>query len=159
VARAAGEDATLLAVEADVGNAGAHAADFEFRRMSSNPLDPANRFIDIQAGSGGTAAQDWASMLLRMYLRFCERKGCRTQVLEESTGEVAGIKSTSVKVEGEYAFGYLRTEVAVHRLVRKSPVDSSACRHTSFESVFVHPELDDSIEADINPADLRIDKE
>jgi peptide chain release factor 2 len=139
LARAEGKDVTLLAEEADVGNVGAHVADFEFRRMFSSPLDPANRFIDIQAGSGGSAAQDWASMLLRMYLRFCERKGYRTEVLEESPGEVAGIKSASVEVEGEYAFGYLLTEVGVHRLVRKSPVDSNACRHTSFASVFVYP--------------------
>ena len=114
-------------------------ADLEFRRMFNNPLDPANCFIDIQAGSGGTEAQDWASMLLRMYLRYCERKGYRTEVLEESDGEVAGIKSASIKVEGDYAYGYLRTEIGVHRLVRKSPFDSNARRHTSFASVFVYP--------------------
>ena len=125
--------------------------------MFSNPLDPNNCFIDIQAGSGGTEAQDWASMLLRMYLRYCERKGYRTEVLEESPGEVAGIKSASIKVDGDYAYGYLRTETGVHRLVRKSPFDSNARRHTSFASVFVYPEVDDSIEVDINPADLRID--
>ena len=120
-------------------------------------MDPANCFIDIQAGSGGTEAQDWAAMLLRMYLRYCERKGYRTEVLEESPGEVAGIKSASFKVDGDYAYGYLRTEVGVHRLVRKSPFDSNARRHTSFASVFVYPEVDDSIEVEINPADLRID--
>ena len=125
--------------------------------MFTNPMDPANCFIDIQAGSGGTEAQDWASMLLRMYLRYCERKGYRTEVLEESAGEVAGIKSASIKVEGDYAYGYLRTEIGVHRLVRKSPFDSNARRHTSFASVFVYPEVDDSIEVEINPADLRID--
>ena len=125
--------------------------------MFNNPLDPANCFIDIQAGSGGTEAQDWASMLMRMYLRYCERRGYRTEVLEESDGEVAGIKSASIKVEGDYAYGYLRTEVGVHRLVRKSPFDSNARRHTSFASVFVYPEVDDSIEVEINPADLRID--
>jgi peptide chain release factor 2 len=125
--------------------------------MFSDPMDPSNCFIDIQAGSGGTEAQDWASMLLRMYLRYCERKGYKTDVLEESSGEVAGIKSASVKVEGAYAYGYLRSEVGVHRLVRKSPYDSAARRHTSFASVFVYPEVDDSIVIDINPADLRID--
>ena len=125
--------------------------------MFNNPLDPDNCFIDIQAGTGGTEAQDWASMLLRMYLRYCERKGFKVEVLEESPGEVAGIKSASIKVDGDYAYGFLRTETGVHRLVRKSPFDSNARRHTSFASVFVYPEVDDSIEVDINPADLRID--
>jgi peptide chain release factor 2 len=157
LARAEGDDATLRAVQDDVAKLAKTVTDFEFRRMFSNPMDPANCFIDIQAGSGGTEAQDWASMLLRMYLRYCERKGYRTEVLEESAGEVAGIKSASVKVEGDYAYGYLRTEIGVHRLVRKSPFDSNARRHTSFASVFVYPEVDDSIEVDINPADLRID--
>jgi peptide chain release factor 2 len=157
LARAEADDATLLAVRDDIAGLERKVADLEFRRMFSNPMDPANCFIDIQAGSGGTEAQDWASMLLRMYLRYCERRGYRTEVLEESPGEVAGIKSASVKVEGDYAFGYLRTEVGVHRLVRKSPFDSNARRHTSFASVFVYPEVDDSIEVDINSADLRID--
>jgi peptide chain release factor 2 len=157
LARGEGDDATLVAIRDDVAGLEHKVAGLEFRRMFSNPMDPANCFIDIQAGSGGTEAQDWASMLLRMYLRYCERKGYRTEVLEESPGEVAGIKSASVKVEGDYAFGYLRTEVGVHRLVRKSPFDSNARRHTSFASVFVYPEVDDSIEVDINPADLRID--
>jgi peptide chain release factor 2 len=157
LARAEGDDATLSAVRDDVEKLAKTVADFEFRRMFNNPMDPANCFIDIQAGSGGTEAQDWASMLLRMYLRYSERKGYRTEVLEESAGEVAGIKSASVKVEGDYAYGYLRTEIGVHRLVRKSPFDSNARRHTSFASVFVYPEVDDSIEVDINPADLRID--
>jgi len=157
LARGEGDDATLLAVKDDLARLEQSVADLEFRRMFDNPLDPANCFIDIQAGSGGTEAQDWASMLLRMYLRYCERRGYRTEVLEESSGEVAGIKSASVKVEGDYAYGYLRTEVGVHRLVRKSPFDSNARRHTSFASVFVYPEVDDSIEVDINPADLRID--
>ena len=157
LARAEGDDATLHAVQDDVAKLAKTVADFEFRRMFNNPMDPANCFIDIQAGSGGTEAQDWASMLLRMYLRYCERKGYRTEVLEESAGEVAGIKSASVKVEGDYAYGYLRTEIGVHRLVRKSPFDSNARRHTSFASVFVYPEVDDSIQVDINPADLRID--
>jgi peptide chain release factor 2 len=157
LARSDADDATLEAVAADVAAIEKRAADLEFRRMFSDPMDPANCFIDIQAGSGGTEAQDWAAMLLRMYLRYCERKGYRTELLEETPGEVAGIKSASVKVEGDYAYGYLRSEVGVHRLVRKSPFDSNARRHTSFASVFVYPEVDDSIEVDINPADLRID--
>ena len=157
LARGEADDATLVAVKDDVARLEKTIADLEFRRMFNNPLDPANCFIDIQAGSGGTEAQDWASMLLRMYLRYCERKGYRTEVLEESAGEVAGIKSASMKVEGDYAYGFLRTEVGVHRLVRKSPFDANARRHTSFASVFVYPEVDDSIEVDINPAELRID--
>jgi len=125
--------------------------------MFHDPMDPNPCFIDIQAGSGGTEAQDWASMLLRMYVRYCERKGYQVEVLEESAGEVAGIKSATIKVTGDYAYGYLRTETGVHRLVRKSPFDSNARRHTSFASVFVYPEVDDTIDVDINPADLRID--
>jgi peptide chain release factor 2 len=157
LARAEGDDATMRAVDADVARLGGIVGGLEFRRMFNNPLDPANCFVDIQAGSGGTEAQDWASMLLRMYVRYCERRGYRVEVLEESAGDVAGIKSASIKVEGDYAYGYLRTEVGVHRLVRKSPFDSNARRHTSFASVFVYPEVDDSIEVEINPADLRID--
>ena len=157
LARDEGDDAALLAIEADVAKLERTVADLEFRRMFHNPLDPGNAFVDIQAGSGGTEAQDWASMLLRMYTRYCERKGYAVEVLEESPGEVAGIKSASIKVDGDYAYGYLRTEVGVHRLVRKSPFDSNARRHTSFASVFVYPEVDDSIEIEINPADLRID--
>ncbi len=157
LARSEADDATVRAVQSDAAKIGKVVADLEFRRMFSHPLDPANCFIDIQAGSGGTEAQDWASMLLRMYLRYCERKGYRTDVLEESDGEVAGIKSASIKVEGDYAYGFLRTETGVHRLVRKSPFDSNARRHTSFASVFVYPEVDDSIVVEINPADLRID--
>jgi peptide chain release factor 2 len=157
LARAENDDATLKAIAADVAAVEKGVADLEFRRMFHNPLDPASCFIDIQAGSGGTEAQDWAAMLERMYLRYCERKGYRTEVLEESPGEVAGIKSASIKVNGDYAYGYLRTEVGVHRLVRKSPFDSNARRHTSFASVFVYPEVDDSITVEINPADLRID--
>ena len=125
--------------------------------MFSNPMDPNNCFLDIQAGSGGTEAQDWAQMLSRMYLRYCERKGFTVEVLEESPGEVAGIKSASLKVSGEYAYGTLRTENGVHRLVRKSPFDANARRHTSFASVFAYPEVDETIEVEINPADLRID--
>ncbi len=157
LAREESDDDTLLAVEADVEKLERSVGDLEFRRMFHHPLDPGNAFVDIQAGSGGTEAQDWASMLLRMYLRYCERKGYLVDVLEESPGEVAGIKSASIKVDGAYAYGYLRTETGVHRLVRKSPFDSNARRHTSFASVFVYPEVDESIEVDINPADLRID--
>ena len=157
LARAENDDATLFAVESDVAKLGDKVAALEFRRMFANPMDPGNAFVDIQAGSGGTEAQDWAAMLMRMYLRYAERKGYRVEVLEESPGEVAGIKSASIKVDGDYAYGYLRTETGVHRLVRKSPFDSNARRHTSFASVFVYPEVDDSIEVDINPADLRID--
>ena len=157
LARAENDDATLNAVATDVDAVENRVAEMEFQRMFSNPMDPASCFIDIQAGSGGTEAQDWAAMLERMYLRYCERKGFRTELLEESPGEVAGIKSASIKVDGDYAYGFLRTEVGVHRLVRKSPFDSNARRHTSFASVFVYPEVDDSIEIEINPADLRID--
>ncbi|HEU0230945.1 MAG TPA: peptide chain release factor 2 [Burkholderiaceae bacterium] len=151
------DDATLHAIEADCDAMGERIEALEFRRMFSNPADPLNCFLDIQAGAGGTEAQDWASMLLRQYLHYCERKGFKAEVLEESEGEVAGIKSATIKVEGDYAFGHLRTESGVHRLVRKSPFDSANGRHTSFASVFVYPEVDDSIEIDINPADLRID--
>lgn len=151
------DDATLISVESDVQKLAAIVEDMEFRRMFSNPMDPNNCFIDIQAGSGGTEAQDWASMLERMYMRYCERKGFKVEVLERSDGEVAGIKSASLKITGDYAYGFLRTEVGVHRLVRKSPFDSGNRRHTSFASVFVYPEVDDSIEVDINPADLRVD--
>jgi len=157
LARTESDDDTLVAVDADVARLRGIVEDLEFRRMFASPVDPNNAFVDIQAGSGGTEAQDWASMLLRMYLRYCERKGYKAEVLEESPGEVAGIKSASIKVDGEYAYGYLKTETGVHRLVRKSPFDSNARRHTSFASVFVYPEVDDSIEVDINPAELRID--
>lgn len=129
----------------------------EFRRMFSGELDANNAYLDIQAGSGGTEAQDWANMLLRMYLRWGERRGFKTELIEVQAGEVAGIKSATVQFEGEYAYGWLRTETGVHRLVRKSPFDSGNRRHTSFSSVFVSPEVDDSIEVDINPADLRVD--
>ena len=157
LARAETDDATLTAVAADVADLDRAVGDLEFRRMFHNPMDPNSCFIDIQAGSGGTEAQDWAAMLLRMYLRYCERKGYRTEILEESDGEVAGIKSASVKITGDYAYGHLRTETGVHRLVRKSPFDSNARRHTSFASVFVYPEVDETIEVELNPADLRID--
>jgi peptide chain release factor 2 len=149
--------ATMTALEADVATLEDEVSQMEFRRMFNNPLDPQPCFIDIQAGAGGTEACDWASMLLRQYVRYCERKGFKVEILEESPGDVAGIKSASIKVDGEYAYGLLRTETGVHRLVRKSPFDSSGGRHTSFASIFVYPEVDDSIEIDINPADLRID--
>ncbi len=157
MARGEDDEETLLAIEADAQTLEQEVATLEFRRMFSHPMDPNNCFVDIQAGSGGTEAQDWGSMLLRMYLRYCERKGFTIEVLEESEGDVAGIKSASLKISGDYAYGTLRTESGVHRLVRKSPFDSNARRHTSFASVFVYPEVDDSIEVDINPADLRID--
>ncbi len=157
LARDDNDDDTLIAVEVDLTGSTRLVEDMEFQRMFSDPLDANNCFIDVQAGSGGTEAQDWARMLLRMYLRYCERKGFHVDVLEESDGEVAGIKSATIKVTGTYAYGQLRTEVGVHRLVRKSPFDSNARRHTSFASVFVYPEVDDGIDIDINPADLRID--
>jgi len=157
MARGENDDDTLLAVEADAAGIEERVAGLEFRRMFSNPADPNNCFLDIQAGAGGTEAQDWASMLLRMYLKYCERKGFQIEVLEESDGEVAGIKTATLKLSGEYAYGHLRTETGIHRLVRKSPYDSNARRHTSFASVFVYPEVDESIEVEINPADLRID--
>ena len=157
IARTEDDEDTLLSVESDLAGTERRVGELEFRRMFSNPVDPNNCFLDIQAGAGGTEAQDWASMLLRMYLRYCERKGFGVEVLEESEGEVAGIKTASLKITGDYAYGYLRTESGIHRLVRKSPFDSNARRHTSFASVFAYPEVDDSIEVDINPADLRID--
>ncbi len=157
MSREEGDDATLLSVEADVKGIEKQVARLEFQRMFNNPLDPANCFVDIQAGSGGTEAQDWASMLERMYLRFCEKRGYGIEILEQSDGEVAGIKGATLKITGDYAYGTLRTESGIHRLVRKSPFDSNARRHTSFASVFIYPEVDDSIEVEINPADLRID--
>jgi peptide chain release factor 2 len=157
MAREENDDDTLAAVQADIESIENDVSTLEFRRMFNNPADPSNCFLDIQAGAGGTEACDWASMLLRQYLKYAERKGFKAELLEESEGDVAGIKSASIKIEGDYAYGYLRTETGVHRLVRKSPFDSSGGRHTSFASVFVYPEVDDSIEIDINPADLRID--
>ena len=155
--RAEEDDDTVLAVRDDLAGVETRLEMLEFRRMFSNPMDPNSCFVDIQSGAGGTEAQDWASMLERMYLRYCERKNFKVEVIEESEGEVAGIKSATLKVEGEYAYGFLRTETGVHRLVRNSPFDSNNRRQTSFASVFVYPEVDDSIEIDINPADLRID--
>ena len=147
----------LLAIEHDLDGMTAKIDELEFRRMFSNPADPLNCFMDIQAGAGGTEAQDWASMLLRQYVRYCEHKGFKVEILEQSDGDVAGVKSATIKIEGDHAYGLLRTETGVHRLVRKSPFDSSNGRHTSFSSVFVYPEIDDSFEIDINPADLRVD--
>tara|TARA_Y100001936_G_scaffold94253_2_gene92792 strand:+ start:23777 stop:24592 length:816 start_codon:yes stop_codon:yes gene_type:complete len=147
----------LKGIYNDAQNLEKNVANIEFRRMFSNSMDPNNCFLEIQSGSGGTEAQDWASMLQRMYLRYCEQHNYKVEVLEESSGEVAGIKSASLKISGEYAYGYLRTESGVHRLVRKSPFDSGNRRHTSFASVFIYPEVDDTIEIEINPADLRID--
>jgi peptide chain release factor 2 len=155
--RAEGDDATLATIGADVAALERQIGDLEFQRMFNNPLDPNNCFLDVQAGSGGTEAQDWAAMLERMYLRYAERKDFKAELLEESAGEVAGIKSATIKITGSYAFGMLRTETGVHRLVRKSPFDSNARRHTSFASVFVYPEVDDTVDIEINPADLRID--
>jgi peptide chain release factor 2 len=151
------DEATLVSIDGDALGLEKTVADMEFRRMFSNPMDPANCFLDIQAGSGGTEAQDWAQMLERMYTRYCERKGYKVELLEESPGEVAGIKSAALKVNGDYAYGHLRTETGIHRLVRKSPFDANSRRHTSFASVFVYPEVDETIEVTINPADLRID--
>ncbi|MGQ0749279.1 MAG: peptide chain release factor 2 [Betaproteobacteria bacterium] len=157
MARTENDEHVLSGLARDADALEVTVAELEFRRMFSNPLDPNNCFIDIQAGSGGTEAQDWAAMLERMYLRYCERKGFGVEVLEESPGEVAGIKSATLKVNGDYAYGHLRTETGVHRLVRKSPFDANNRRHTSFASVFVYPEADETIEVEINPADLRID--
>jgi peptide chain release factor 2 len=148
---------TANAVEQDLAGLEAALDKLEFRRMFSGETDANNAYLDIQAGSGGTEAQDWAEMLLRMYLRWGEDKGFKTTLVEASAGEVAGLKSATIQFEGEYAFGWLRTETGVHRLVRKSPFDSGGRRHTSFASVFVSPEIDDNIEIDINPADLRVD--
>lgn len=152
-----GDESAVDLVETDLGEFEKQVGELEFRRMFAGEADPCNAFVDIQAGSGGTEAQDWAEMLLRMYLRWGEHRGFKTELIEVSAGEVAGIKSATIRYEGEYAFGWLRTETGVHRLVRKSPFDSGNRRHTSFAAVFVSPEIDDSIEVEINPADLRID--
>ena len=157
LAAAENDEETFASLEADVQRLARQVETLEFRRMFSGEHDAANAYLDIQAGSGGTEAQDWAEMLLRMYLRWGEAKGFRTELIECSAGEVAGIKSATIHFQGEYAFGWLRTETGVHRLVRKSPFDSGNRRHTSFASVFVSPEIDDAIEIEINPADLRVD--
>ena len=157
MSKADGDLEGLQAIEADARKLEETVAQLEFRRMFDNPADPLNCFVDIQAGAGGTEACDWASMLLRQYLKYAERKGFKTTMEDESAGDIAGIKSATIKVEGDYAFGLLRTETGVHRLVRKSPFDSAGGRHTSFASIFVYPEVDDSIEIDINPSDVRTD--
>jgi len=151
------DTATLEEIGRETSTLQKDIAALEFRRMFSNPLDANSCFIDIQAGSGGTEAQDWAQMLERMYLKYCDHKNFKVEIFEETDGEVAGIKSATLKVTGDHTYGHLRTETGVHRLVRKSPFDSNARRHTSFASVFVYPEVDDSIEVEVNPADLRID--
>ncbi len=157
MAKADNDVSSMQALEADTAHVAGQIEGMEFRRMFSGEMDANNCFLDLNSGSGGTEAQDWASMLLRMYVRYCERKGFTVDVMEESSGEVAGLKSASIKISGDYAYGFLRTELGVHRLVRKSPFDSNARRHTSFASVFVYPEVDDSIQIEINPADLRTD--
>ncbi|KAF1722706.1 peptide chain release factor 2 [Pseudoxanthomonas wuyuanensis] len=157
LAESENDEDTALAVVADVDRYAAHVEKLEFQRMFSGQMDSANAFVDIQAGAGGTEAQDWAEMLLRMYLRWCESRGWKTELMEVSGGDVAGIKSATLRVEGDFAYGWLKTETGVHRLVRKSPFDSDNRRHTSFTSVFVSPEVDDNIDIDINPADLKTD--
>ncbi|WP_115560517.1 peptide chain release factor 2 [Xanthomonas arboricola] len=151
------DEDTAVAVIADLDKYQIHVEKLEFQRMFSGEMDGSNAFVDIQAGAGGTEAQDWAEILLRMYLRWAESRGWKTELMEVSGGEVAGIKSATIRIEGEYAYGWLKTEIGVHRLGRKSPFDSDNRRHTSFTSVFVSPEVDDNIEIDINPADLRTD--
>ena len=157
MAKADSDEASLITIETETAKLSAIIEGLEFRRMFNNPADPLPCFLDIQAGAGGTEACDWASMLLRQYLKYAERKGFTTTIEDETAGDTAGIKGATIKIEGEYAFGLLRTETGVHRLVRKSPFDSSGGRHTSFASVFVYPEIDDSIEIDINPSDVRVD--
>lgn len=157
MAREENDEDTILLVESDLLKSKEELDKLEFRRMFSHPMDPNSCFIDIQSGSGGTEAQDWADMLFRMYLRYADKKGFTTEILEEQSGEVAGIKNATIKLTGEYAFGYLRTETGVHRLVRNSPFDSNNKRHTSFASIFVYPEVDDNIQIEINPADVRTD--
>ena len=157
LAREEEDKETLKTIQLDTEKISKLVEDVEFKRMFSNPMDPNNCFIDFQSGSGGTEAQDWANMLLRMYIRYAEQKSFKVEVLELSDGEVAGIKGASIKISGDFAYGYFRTESGIHRLVRKSPFDSGSRRHTSFAGVNVYPEIDDSIEIDVNPADLRID--
>jgi len=152
-----GDEEVLESITQDIDSFEKRLAELEFRRMFSGEMDANNTFLNIQSGSGGTEAQDWADMLLRMYLRWGEQHGFKTELIEVSPGDVAGIKSATIKYEGDYAFGWLRTETGVHRLVRKSPFDSGNRRHTSFASVFVSPEIDDNIDIEINPADLRVD--
>ena len=148
---------TLEAIEKDISHAKKQIENMEFARMFSNPLDQNNCYFDITSGAGGTEAQDWAAMILRQYLRYCDRKEFKAEILEISDGEVAGIKTATVKVEGDYAYGLLRTEAGIHRLVRKSPFDANQGRHTSFASLYVYPEIDEAIDLDINPSDVRVD--
>lgn len=157
IASSENDEKSINSIAADIQQIETKIARMEFARMFSGPIDKNNAYLDIQAGSGGTEAQDWAEILLRMYLRWGDQHGFQVQLLEVSAGEVAGIKSATVKYTGEYAYGWLRTETGVHRLVRKSPFDANHKRHTSFASVFVYPEVDENIEIEINPADLRID--
>ena len=157
MSRAENDEDGLITLEEETKGLQADIERLEFRRMFNNPADPNHAFLDLQAGAGGTEACDWTSMLLRQYIKYAERKGFKATVEDETPGDVAGIKGATIKIEGEYAFGLLRTETGVHRLVRKSPFDSAGGRHTSFASVFVYPEIDDSVEIDINPADVRTD--
>jgi peptide chain release factor 2 len=157
LAEAESDDGAALAVQQDMGRLESEIARLEFQRMFPGEMDPHNCFLDIQAGAGGTEAQDWAQMLMRMYLRWADKHGFKVEVTDVGDGEVAGIKSCSMRIEGEFAYGWLRTETGVHRLVRKSPFDSNARRHTSFASVFVSPEVDDDISIEVNPADLEMD--
>ena len=157
LAQEEGDEEVIESIKQDIDSFEKRLAELEFRRMFSGEMDANNTFLDIQSGSGGTEAQDWAEMLLRMYLRWGEQHGFKTELIEVSPGDVAGIKSATIKYAGDYAFGWLRTETGVHRLVRKSPFDSGPRRHTSFASVFVSPEIDDNIDIEINPADLRVD--
>jgi peptide chain release factor 2 len=157
LAASEGDPETVDAVGADLESMEERVETLEFQRMFAGDMDPSPCFLDIQAGSGGTEAQDWAEMLLRMYVRWAERRGWKTDLVEVSSGDVAGIKSATIHIDGDYAYGWCRTETGVHRLVRKSPFDSGNRRHTSFAAVFVSPEVDDDIEVELNPADLRID--
>ena len=152
-----GDEDSFAAIEEDVAELEKQMAELEFKRMFNQPADVNNCFIDITAGAGGTEAEDWAGMLLRMYVRYGERKGFKVEIMEQDDGEIAGINRATIRLEGEYAYGLLRTETGVHRLVRHSPFDSNNKRHTSFASVFVYPEVDDSFEVEINPADVRTD--
>jgi len=157
LARDENDESMIAVIAADLKTVEGEVGELEFRRMFSGEMDANNAFVEIQSGTGGTEAQDWASMLLRMYLRWAERRGFTTELIEQSDGEVAGIKGATIRIEGPYAFGWMRTETGVHRLVRKSPFDSGNRRHTSFASVFVSPEVDEDFDIEINPADLKVD--
>jgi peptide chain release factor 2 len=157
LARDDNDESMIAVIAADLKTVEGEIGELEFRRMFSGEMDANNAFLEVQSGTGGTEAQDWASMLLRMYLRWAERRGFKTELIEQSDGEVAGIKGATIRIEGPYAFGWMRTETGVHRLVRKSPFDSGNRRHTSFASVFVSPEVDEDFDIEVNPADLRVD--